>query len=315
MNASDMKVRTRVARKVSVADRVVELTFAPEGDAPLPAWEPGAHADLYLANGTVRQYSLCGDPERNDQWRIAVLHEVESRGGSSFIHDELSEGSLLDLSMPRNHFALHDADAYLFVAGGIGITPILPMIDHAARQGKPWRLVYGGRSRKNMPYLNELETKPGGKAELWPQDERGMMDLDFVLNTRAANEVVYACGPGPMLEALEAKCDETVPLHIERFRATPLDATDSDSFEVELSASGKRLTVPAERSLLSLLLEEGVDVDWSCEEGTCGTCEVDVLEGVPEHRDSVLTAAERATNSCMMVCVSRSKTPLLVLDL
>lgn len=288
----------RVAAKETLADGVVGLTLA--GSRELPSWEPGAHIDLHLPGGLVRQYSLCG---LAGMWRVAVLREPDGRGGSAAVHDLVAVGDTLTASEPRNHFPLVAAERYLFLAGGIGITPILPMVASVARRGVPWHLAYGGRS---MAFRDEL---PAEHVTLY---EGRPLDLDFSV---AEGTAVYCCGPASLLAAVEERSADwpVGALHIERFK--PLAGGAAESFEVELASSGRTLTVPADRSVLATLRAAGLSVLSSCEEGTCGTCETGVLDGVPDHRDTVLTPAEREVGDIMMICVSRARTARLVLDI
>ncbi|MGW3965109.1 PDR/VanB family oxidoreductase [Amycolatopsis sp. NPDC005003] len=302
-----MTLELLVDSKEKAADGVVALTLRAPGGEPLPPWEPGAHIDLLLP-GFVRQYSLCGDPAEKSAYRVAVLREPDGRGGSEYVHDKLSAGDLLQVDGPRNHFALVAADRYLFIAGGIGITPILPMLDRA---GSDWQLVYGGRTRGSMAFTDEL-ARHGDRVTFRPQDEHGLLDLPSLLAGVRPGTAVYCCGPEPLLAAVEALGPED--LHVERFTAQP-DEGPRTAFEVELAGSGRVLPVPADRSILEVVEEAGVQVLSSCREGTCGTCETGVLGGEPDHRDSVLTADERAENEVMMLCVSRACSPRLVLDL
>jgi ferredoxin-NADP reductase len=312
-------LRARLAARTPLADGVVALWLVPAGAAPLPPWTPGSHIDVRLPGGLVRQYSLCGAPAGLLGWRVAVLLEPGGRGGSALVHDVLAEGDELAVSLPRNHFEFHNARAYLFIAAGIGITPILPMIAEAERLGHPWRLAYGGRSLATMAFLDEL-ARYGDKVTLWPGDETGRMDLAALLAPVEPGTAVYCCGPASLLDDVAGRCDALgLPagtLHVERF--TPLDGASGnagDGFEVEVASSGRVIAVDDGQSVLTALRAAGVDVLSSCEEGTCGTCETGVLSGVPDHRDTVLTPAEQAACDLMMVCVSRSKTPRLVLDL
>ncbi|RBY83879.1 ferredoxin [Geodermatophilus sp. TF02-6] len=324
---SEFEADVRVEDKRSVADGVVGLTLRSVGDTPLPPWEPGAHVDLLLDDPALegaptRQYSLCGDPADHHVWRVGVLREPESRGTSSSVHDRLQAGDVVRVRGPRNNFPLVDSPRYLFVAGGIGITPILPMIAAAEAAGADWRLVYGGRRRASMAFLDEL-TRYGDRVTVCPQDEVGLLDLDTLLGTPQEDTRVYCCGPEPLLAAVEQRCAPGLPggwpagsLHVERFSARPLtEPVRSEAFEVVLRQSERTLTVPPDRSILSVVEEAGVGVLSSCTEGTCGTCETAVLEGVPDHRDSVLSDEERRAGDCMMICVSRSCTDRLVLDL
>jgi ferredoxin-NADP reductase len=315
--ASELSELT-IAQLLPAAEGVVGLELrAPDG-AELPGWEPGAHIDVLLPNGIVRQYSLCGDPAQRDCWRIGVLREPASRGGSSFIHDELRQGDKIAVSAPRNNFRLVDGERYLFIAGGIGITPMLPMIRAAAAQGKPWTLLYGGRSRSSMAFLDEIAGFTGGEVHIVPQDEFGLLDLQKFLGEHQADTTVYCCGPAPLIDAVEAKCQtwRSGALHLERF--APSDKAskkEKGSFEVELARSGKRLVIPPYRSILDIVEENGCKVTNSCRAGICGTCLVKVISGVPEHLDDVLSYEDQEKGEVMLVCVSRAKSDLLVLDL
>ncbi|MGN9837088.1 PDR/VanB family oxidoreductase [Nonomuraea sp. H19] len=302
-----------VHAREQAADGVVALDLRDPDGAELPAWTPGAHIDLVLAGDLVRQYSLCGDPADRATWRIAVLREPDGRGGSAYVHDALHPGTVVLARGPRNHFPLQPAPRYLFIAGGIGITPILPMV--AAAAGAQWKLVYGGRTAASMAFARELRAAHGDRVILRPQDEHGLLDLDALLAEEPPGTLVYCCGPAPLLDAVEQRCAGR-PLHMERF--TPKDAGDpvrTESFEVELAATGLTCTVPPERSILEVVEEAGVQILSSCREGTCGTCETAVLAGTVDHRDSLLTPGERAANDTMFICVSRAACPKLVLDL
>ncbi|MCK2218257.1 PDR/VanB family oxidoreductase [Actinomadura sp. ATCC 31491] len=303
-----------VHAREQVADGVVRFELRDPAGGALPGWTPGAHIDLVLGDESrVRQYSLCGDPADRTTWRIAVLREPGGRGGSAYAHDELHPGATVLTRGPRNNFPLRPAARYLFIAGGIGITPILPMI--TAVGGARWRLVYGGRTAASMAFAGELRAAHGDRVLLRPQDEHGLLDLDALLAEEPMDTLVYCCGPAPLLEAVEARCANR-PLHVERFAPKdPAGPAVTGAFEVELAASGLTLPVPPNRSILEVVEEAGVPVLTSCREGTCGTCETPVLAGVVDHRDSLLTAEERAANDVMFVCVSRAAGPKLVLDL
>ncbi|ROP36544.1 PDR/VanB family oxidoreductase [Saccharothrix texasensis] len=298
-----------VQRKEVVADGVVRLTLRHGRGEPLPAWAPGAHVDLVLAPDLVRQYSLCGDPADRSALQVAVLHEPAGRGGSRHVHSVLAEGATVRLRGPRNHFPLVAAERYLFVAGGIGITPIVPMLAAATARGASWRLLYGGRTRSSMAFAGELRDLYGDRVDVRPQDETGLLDLDAFL---VGDAEVYCCGPEPLLAAVEQR--SPVRPHVERFTPKAVDGGRA-SFEVDLARSGRTLVVPAGESVLDVVERAGIAVLSSCREGTCGTCETGVLEGVPDHRDSVLDAGEQAACDVMMICVSRSHGPRLVLDL
>jgi len=309
-----------VARHDVLAEGVVALSLEDPTGRPLPVWTPGAHVDLVLNTSLVRQYSLCGSPADTDTWRIAVLRDPQSRGGSGFVHDKLQAGSSVRVRGPRNHFPLVSAPRYQFIAGGIGITPVLPMIEAAEAAGAQWHLAYGGRKRASMIFVEDLSAF-GERVTIWPQDERGLLDLQGILGTARENTLVYCCGPEALLSAVEGACASwpAGALHVERFAAKPgADQPASgalETFEVVCQRSGITVTVPPDRSVFEVLEDVGVGVLGSCMEGICGTCETAVIEGMPDHRDSVLGDEEQARNDAMMLCVSRSLSNRLVLDL
>jgi cytochrome P450/ferredoxin-NADP reductase len=314
---SELETRTRVVAKRQVADGVAALTLRDLDGHPLPPWDAGAHVDLILDDAPTRQYSLCGDPAGAAEYRLGILRDPDGRGSSRYVHDRLQEGDTVRVRGPRNNFPLVASPRYLFVAGGIGITPILPMIRSAEEAGADWRLVYGGRRRASMAFLDEL-ARYGDRVSVCPQDETGLLDLDTLLGTPLPDTLVYCCGPEPLLAAVEQRCAGWPPrsLHVERFAPKALTApVRTEAFEVVLQQSGLTLTIPPDRSILSVVDEAGVGVLSSCAEGTCGTCETTVLDGIPDHRDSVLDETEKKANDCMMICVSRSCTERLVLDL
>jgi ferredoxin-NADP reductase len=311
---TELNLTLTVDRKTVLADGVVELQL--KARSTLPPWEPGSHVDLLLGPDLVRQYSLCGDPADRRYLKVAVLREPKSRGGSEHVHDVLKEGQQIQIRGPRNHFPLVESPRYQFIAGGIGITPILCMIREAERAGADWHLLYGGRSRESMAYLPELELY-GGRVRIQPADTDGLMDLDSVLGIPRSDTAVYCCGPEPLLNAVEERCQPwpANALHLERFAPKTLgdDVIDTE-FEVEFARSGVTATVPAGASILDVATENGLFVLRSCSEGVCGTCETVILEGDPEHRDSVLTDEDRE-EGCFMPCVSRARSARLVLDL
>ncbi|SHN83288.1 Cytochrome P450 [Geodermatophilus obscurus] len=314
---SEFEAGATVVAKQEAADGVVALTLREAGGRPLPAWEPGAHVDLVLDGAPTRQYSLCGDPADHSAYRLGILRDPEGRGGSLFVHDRLQEGNAVRIRGPRNNFPLVASPRYLFIAGGIGITPVLAMIRAAEAAGADWELVYGGRRRASMAFLDEL-AQYGDRVSVRPQDETGLLDLDALLGTPRPDTLVYCCGPEPLLAAVERRCAgwPRGALHVERFAPRPqTEPVRTEAFEIELAQSELTLTVPPDRSILSVVEEAGIGVLSSCAEGTCGTCETAVLGGVPDHRDSVLSPEEREADDCMMICVSRARTDRLVLDL
>jgi ferredoxin-NADP reductase len=301
---------------VPEADGVCSLIVADPDGGPLPEWEPGAHIDV-LTPVAERQYSLCGEVGDRARWRIGVLREPGGRGGSEWLHIAVRPGDRLRVRGPRNHFALVEARRYVFVAGGIGITPILPMVRAVAARGADWGLVYGGRSARSMAYVGELR-RYGERVRLWPQDRDGLIDLGAALGLPEPGTVVYCCGPEPLLAAVEAYCADwpAGALHLERFhpREGALDG-ERTAFEIVLAYSELTLAVGADETIADVVEQAGIDVPTSCREGTCGTCETVVLDGEPDHRDSYLSDGERAEGDTMMICCSRARGPRLVLDL
>jgi ferredoxin-NADP reductase len=314
----EVDLRLRVARRTTGAEGVVVLELRDPTGADLPAWTPGAHVDLELPGGLTRQYSLCSDPVDRSLWQIGVLREPAGRGGSAWVHDELREGMDIDVRGPRNNFELVSSPRYVFIAGGIGVTPIMPMAAAAEQAGAEWEFHYGGRTRTSMAFVDALDAAHGVKVSLHPQDEVGLIDLDRILGTPQPDTLVYCCGPEPLLNAVEQRCAHwpTGALHVERFAPKEIgEPVLTGAFEVELANSGATLTVPPDKSILQVVEEAGIAVLSSCQEGTCGTCETGVLEGTVDHRDSLLTPEEQAANDTMFICVSRAACPKLVLDL
>ncbi|WP_406154623.1 PDR/VanB family oxidoreductase [Streptomyces sp. NBC_01023] len=296
------------------ADGVLSVGLVHPDGKPLPAWEPGAHLDLEVG-GLTRQYSLCGDPHDLSGYRIGVLDEPSSRGGSRYVHTRLRPGQRVTAAGPRNHFALDEAERYVFIAGGIGITPILPMAREAGRRSVPYTLVHGGRTRASMAFGSELAALGGGDVLRHPQDELGHIDLAAALDGVGPGTLVYCCGPEPLLNAVEAVCPAG-QLRVERFAAPAVEpAGDDTAFDVECRASGVTVAVGSGTSVLAAVEAAGIRVGSSCRDGICGTCETRVLEGTPDHRDFVLSETEHASNATMMICVSRCASGPLVLDL
>jgi ferredoxin-NADP reductase len=300
------------------ADGVLSLALAHPDGKPLPEWTPGAHVDLRLRGSLVRQYSLCGDPADETRYRVAVLRDQAALGGSEYIHEGLRPGHRLEVVGPRNNFAFLPASRYVFVAGGIGITPILAMVRSAEAQGAGWELWYGGRRRQSMAFLDELAAY-GARVHVVPEDECGRLDLAAALPAPADGTLVYACGPEPLLAALEehAAAWPDGILQLERFKAKKVEAGPGGDqpVTVECQRSGVTVDVAGDCSILDALETAGVSVPSSCRDGICGSCETRVLSGEPDHRDSVLSACEQAKGASMMLCVSRARSPHLVLDL
>ncbi|WP_170985233.1 PDR/VanB family oxidoreductase [Roseomonas sp. AR75] len=305
----------RIRRMTWETPGVVSLDLvAPDGSA-LPAWEPGAHLDLHLPGAPVRQYSLCGDPAQRDTWRVAV-REVAGGRVSGLVHKALRPGALVEAEGPRNNFPLVPAPRYLFVAGGIGITPILPMLRAAKQAGAQATLLFCARSAAEAPFLDEAREFTDVVTHC--TDDGTRLDVAVRLATPEADTLVYCCGPERLMNAVE-QASSAWPEGSVRFewftpRSRP-EGEGSDGFEVVCAQSGLTLTVAPGVSVLQALRDAGLDRPSSCEQGVCGTCECRVLEGGVDHRDSILSASERAANDVMMTCVSRAKGARLVLDI
>ena len=295
-------LRLTVAARETVAEGVVQLRL--EG-RDLPRWEPGAHIDLVLPSGLVRQYSLCGDPVDTSSYTVATRLVEDGRGGSREVHEQVGVGTELEVRGPRNRFPLVEAPAYLFVVGGIGITPVLPML-RALPEGADWRLVYVGRTPNSMPFLDEL-AEFGADRVTVVSGRRP--ELGALLAELPEGAALYCCGPEGMMAAVEERFPE---VRLERFvPRAPLGG--NAPFEVELRRSRRTLTVPADSTLLAAVRAELPDTLYSCEQGFCGTCQQRVLEGEVEHRDELLTDAER--DDSMLICVSRARGERIVLDM
>ena len=306
------------------AQDILSLELRPSAGETFPAFEAGSHIDLHLPNGIVRSYSLLNDSQERHRYVVAVLKDKASRGGSRTVHEELRIAMPLQISEPRNNFKLIEtAEHSVLVAGGIGITPILSMARRLQQLGRPFEVIYCARARRSAAYVAELEALATEVHWHLDDEQGGPPDLQALLATRpgvgAANTHYYACGPAVMLDAFERSCASLGygHAHIERFQAVEVaPASDAQqTYTVALKRSGQVLTVMPGQSLLATLQGAGIYCNTSCEEGICGSCETRVLEGTPDHRDSVLSPEEQASQKMMMVCVSGCKSPHLVLDL
>lgn len=318
----------RVTQMTLEAEGVLSLRLARiESDDPLPAWEPGAHIDVYVPDGSTRQYSLCGDPEDLSSWQVAVLREPEGRGGSAYVHDELRVGDRLKVTRPKQSFALEDAPFHALVAGGVGITPIMAFAEHLDRQGRPFQLVYGGRSEQTMAFRQRL-ARLGDRVTFLAEDRDGRPDLDAVLKDLPADGLVYVCGPLPLLRAVESAA-ETVhgpdqdvvrfelfsSVGVERTEAGGGDVPVGQGYELVLARSGHTLRLQPDANILDVVLAVGVEVENDCRDGICGSCITPVLSGTVEHRDLVLTKREKAAGDKMLICCSKPTCDRLELDL
>lgn len=320
--------KLRLVRSTWLAEGVVALDLADPDGTGLPAWAPGAHLTLHLTDGLSREYSLCGDPADRTRYTVAVQRDPASRGGSAYVHDRLRVGEIIDVDGPRNNFALEDAPSYVLIAGGIGVTPIRAMARELSDRGANWRLLYCGQTRDRMPFLAELAApgladrggpgEHGGTVTVHVDDEAGgPADLAAYLAAAPEDALVYCCGPESLLGVVaDVLGDAGTPrLRVERFRApqTAAPAGEETGFDVVCGAG--RFHVPPGTSILRTLLDAGLDIPYSCEEGICGSCETGVLAGTPDHRDHLLSDQEKEAGKTMLLCVSRCHTPELVLDL
>lgn len=315
----------RVTQMTLEADGVLSLRLARiESDKPLPAWDPGAHIDVYVPDGTTRQYSLCGDPRDLSSWQIAVLRESEGRGGSAFIHDQLRVGDRLLVTRPKQSFALEDAPYHALVAGGVGITPIMAFAEHLDREGRPFQLTYGGRTESSMAFRGRLGAL-GDRVRFLAEDRDGRPDLDEVVKELPDGGLIYVCGPLALLRAVQSAAEaahgpDQDLVRFELFSRTGVELEqsvplDGESYELVLAQSGHTLRMKPDANILETVLALGIEVENDCRDGICGSCVTRVLSGAVDHQDLVLTRKERAAMDKMMICCSKPAADRLELDL
>jgi tetrachlorobenzoquinone reductase len=283
----------------------------------LPGATPGSHIDIHLPNGMMRQYSLVNAEDSPDSYVIGIKRDVNSRGGSVYVHDKLRVGEIVKISAPRNNFPLDETAAHtILVAGGIGITPIWCMVQRLEAIGKPWQLFYSCRTRSDAAFLATLEGLASAQFNFDDENQGKYLDLAAIVAQAPPGAHLYCCGPTPMLAAFEEACKSLPPaqVHVEYFTAKH-EAAAEGGFILELVKSGMELVIPPGKTILDVVRDAGVDVGYSCEQGICGACETRVISGVPDHRDSILSDSERAANKTMMICCSGCKSDRLVLDL
>ncbi|WP_127804250.1 PDR/VanB family oxidoreductase [Hydrogenophaga sp. NH-16] len=316
-------LRVRVAVRRDEALDICSLDLVPVDGSALPGFSAGAHIDVHLPGGLVRQYSLCNPPGETQRYRIAVLRDAASRGGSATVHDQLQVGTVLDIGTPRNLFELDPAAPHhLLLAGGIGITPLLAMAEQLAAQGGGFTLHHATRSRERTPFVAQLASAPyADRVHHHFDDGPAMQKLDLAATLRSApaGSHLYVCGPTGFMEAVlaegRAQGWDEARLHREYFAAAPTGTAGDGGFELELASSGRVIPVAADQTALAALLAAGLDIPMSCEQGVCGTCLTGVKSGVPDHRDQYLTPEERAANNQFLPCCSRASSARLVLDL
>ncbi|WP_027797425.1 PDR/VanB family oxidoreductase [Paraburkholderia acidipaludis] len=320
---SDMTLTVEVVRKWDEAHGICGFELRRPDRGPLPAFSAGAHIDVHLPGGFVRQYSLCGSPSCQDRYEIAVLRDVQGRGGSMAIHDDVRQGDLIRIGTPRNLFPLDaEAQRHLLLAGGIGVTPILSMAEHLAAAGTPFEMHYCTRSSERTAFVERLADPAFRERVQFHFDDAGAdqaFDLAAVLAAATAQTHLYVCGPRGFMEAVlaEARAQGWAEhrLHYEFFSALVQEAGTDTAFEVRIASSGASVEVPPGCTVIAALARHGVEVLTSCEQGVCGTCMTRVLEGQPDHRDSYLTDEEKAAGEYFMPCCSRARSPVLILDL
>jgi vanillate O-demethylase ferredoxin subunit len=312
----------KVEKKVREAEDIVSFEFASVDGKPLPPFSAGSHIDVHVSEGLVRQYSLCNDPTESHRYQIAVLRDPNSRGGSVAVHEQIKVGDVIRISEPRNHFALGHAEHYLLLAGGIGVTPILCMAERLATIGASFEMHYCSRAPERTAFLERIKaSKFADRVQLhFDSGDAGQkLALDQVLAATGPGTHIYVCGPAGFIEFVTGTASNhgwpAERVHLEYFGAAPVDTSGDTAFEVKIASSGVTYTIPADKSVCAALLEQGIDIPISCEQGVCGTCITRVLEGTPDHRDLYFTDEEKARNDQFTPCCSRARTKLLVLDL
>lgn len=322
MSNSTLSLFVRVTKKTQEAEDIVGFELADPHGRPLPAFSAGAHIDVRIKEGLVRQYSLCNHPEERDRYHIAVLREPASRGGSTAMHDEVHEGDLLQISAPKNHFPLESSPRSLLFAGGIGVTPILCMAERLAHTHADFEMHYCARSRERMAFIERIQQSDYARhVHFYHDDQPDAPRLDVPSLAAAPDDRthVYVCGPAGfidhVLSSFKAQGWPASQLHTEYFTGAVQNSEDDESFEVKIASSGASFMVPKDKTVYEVLSENGVEIMVSCEQGVCGTCLTRVLEGEPDHRDLYLDDAEHAANDQFTPCCSRAKSKTLVLDL
>ncbi len=315
-------IQVRVRRKLQEAQDIASFELVRPDGAPLPPFSAGSHIDVRLPDGMVRQYSLCNDDEDSGHYRIAVLRDAHSRGGSRAMHDSIGQGDLMEISSPRNHFPLVDARRTILLAGGIGVTPLLCMAQRLAKAQADFQLHYCVRTPERTAFRDEIASSGFASRVLFhydggPSDQR--LDLAAVLADPGPHVHAYVCGPQGFIDHVTASARlhgwGEEQLHVEYFQAAPADATADSAFRVKVASSGDIYEVPAGQTVVQVLGEKGIEIPVSCEQGICGTCITRVLEGQCDHRDLYFTDEEKERNDQFTPCCSRAKSPLLVLDL
>lgn len=307
-------MRLVISEVTVAAENVLSLRLKAADGTALPSWKPGAHIEIDLPSGRRRHYSLCGDPNDTRSYRIAVLRVPTGRGGSVELHATAQAGQLITVRGPRNHFPLVASPAYLFIAGGIGITPLMAMVAWVASRGCPWKLVYAGRRRASMAFIEEVAALGTGQVDVLACDERGRPDLGAIIDAAPSGAAIYCCGPDRMLQAVQQRVVTRVDLSLHYECFTAATAAGGAAFQVQLHRSRHVLDVPENRTVLQAVRDVVPSISAGCEQGVCGACRTTILAGEADHRDALLSNAERAAGA-MLICVSRARTERLTLDL
>lgn len=320
MTTQSSRLTLKVADVRCEARDVMVLELRAADNSALPPFTPGSHLEVYLPGGLIRHYSLCNDPSEKDRYCIGVGLARDSRGGSKYIHHNVRVGQTLQVSAPRNNFPMEiSAEEFVFIAGGIGVTPIMAMIRTCQAMNKPWRLFYCARNRQRTAFYEDLRALAPDRCEFHFDDEQAGRLFDAAAKLAGVKDSahIYCCGPAPLMKAVESATTNRAQdrVHFEWFTASVTDSTQDRAFTVVLRSSGKQFQVPPGRSILEVLEDNDEGVPYSCREGLCATCKTVVCAGIPDHRDHVLSPAEKADNNQMMICISRSKTDVIELEL
>lgn len=316
-------LNVRVDARREEATDIVSFELVSIDGTPLPSFSAGSHLDVKIGEGLVRQYSLCNDPSESHRYQIAVLKDPNSRGGSRAVHERIQVGSQIEISAPKNHFQLvHEARRTLLLAGGIGVTPILCMAERLSMLQASFEMHYCARSPERAAFRKRIETSPFASHVKFHFDDGASeqkLNIGSLLAAQDDDVHLYVCGPKGFMDAVLAGARAAgwpeKRLHYEFFSAAPVATQDNESFEVQIASSGKIVVVPKDQTVLQALINVGISIPVSCEQGVCGTCLTRVLEGVPDHKDLYLTPDEQAVNDQFTPCCSRSKSPRLILDL
>lgn len=316
------QLTVKVLRKTQEAQDIASFELVKPDGGALPAFSAGSHIDVQVPGGLVRQYSLCNDAAENHRYRIAVLRDANSRGGSAAMHDAVREGDALTISEPRNHFPLVHAQRTLLFAGGIGVTPLLAMAQRLANSGADFTLHYATRSPARTAFRDEIAASsyaPRVQFHFDDGDAAQKLDLERAIGSPQAGTHIYVCGPTGFIDAVVKTAQELgwpqEQVHLEYFGAAPQDTTGDRAFQVKIASSGAVYDVPADQTVVHALQEHGIEILTSCEQGVCGTCITRVLQGECDHRDLYFTDEEKAANDQFTPCCSRAKSAVLVLDL